>query len=213
MFSMIVSPNSEHLIFVAALHEAVEVVGNRLVRDRGLDALDDELRRFGPAEVLEHQRAAQDHRAGVDLVLTGVLGRGAVGRLEDRVAAVVVDVAARRDPDAANLRGERVGEVVTVEVERRDDLELLGARQYLLKRDVSDGVLDQDLARGERVGLFLVGRILPFRRDRALPLPPGVGVIGELLLGDLVTPVAERALGELHDVPLVHQGDALAAVA
>ena len=35
---------------------------------------------------------------------------------------------------------------------------------------------------------------------------------GELLLDQLVAPVAEGALGELHDVALVHQGHAAAAV-
>ena len=55
-------------------------------------------------------------RAGVDLVEVGVLRRGAVGRLEDGVAGDVVDVAAGRDADAADLRRERVGEVVAVEV-------------------------------------------------------------------------------------------------
>ena len=34
----------------------------------------------------------------------------------------------------------------------------------------------------------------------------------EVLLRDLVAPVAERAFGELHDVPLVHERDALALI-
>ena len=50
----------------------------------------------------------------------------------------VVDVAAGRDADAADLRRERVGEVVAVEVQRRDDVELLRAREHLLERDVGD---------------------------------------------------------------------------
>ena len=34
----------------------------------------------------------------------------------------------------------------------------------------------------------------------------------EVVLRDLVAPVAKRAFGELHDVALVHEGDALALV-
>ena len=36
--------------------------------------------------------------------------------------------------------------------------------------------------------------------------------VAELLRGDLIAPLAERALGELLDVALVHQRDGLAAV-
>jgi hypothetical protein len=78
-----------------------------------------------PAQVAEHHLAGEDDRAGVDLVEVGVLRRGAVGGLEDGVAGDVVDVAARRDADAADLRRERVGEVVAVEVQRGDHVELL----------------------------------------------------------------------------------------
>ena len=101
-----------------------------------------------PAEVLEHHHARQQHRARVHLVLARVLRRGAVRRLEDAVAGDVVDVAARRDADAADLRGERVGEVVAVEVRRRDHVELVGAGQHLLQRDVGDVVLHEDLVAG-----------------------------------------------------------------
>ena len=71
-----------------------------------------------------------------------------MGGLEHAVAGDVVDVAARRDADAADLRGQRVREVVAVEVRRRDDVELVGAGEHLLQRDVGDRVLDQDLVAG-----------------------------------------------------------------
>ena len=53
-----------------------------------------------------------------------------------------------RDADPADLGGERVREVVAVEVRRRDDVELLGAGEHLLQRDVGDGVLDEELVTG-----------------------------------------------------------------
>ena len=80
-------------------------------------------------------------RAGVDLVLVGVLGRGAVRGLEDGVAGDVVDVAAGGDADAADLRGQRVAEVIAVQIERGDDVEILGTGEHLLERDVGNGVL------------------------------------------------------------------------
>ena len=107
-----------------AVHQAGEVVGDDLVGDGRLERAHDVGGRVGPAEVLEHEHAREQHRAGVDLVLPGVLRRGAVGRLEDAVAGDVVDVGARGDADAADLGGQRVGEVVAVEVGGGDDVEL-----------------------------------------------------------------------------------------
>ena len=167
---------------------------------------------LGPAHVAQHHLARQDHRARVDLVEVGVLRRRAVGRLEHRVAGHVVDVAARRDADAADLGGEGVGQVVAVQVHRRDDVEVLGARQHLLQRDVGDGVLDEDAAGRERLLLLVVGRGVALGGAGALPLVPGVGLGRELLLREGVAPVPEGALGELHDVALVDEGEALALV-
>ena len=66
--------------------------------------------------------------------------------LEHRVAGQVVDVAARRDADAADLRRQRVRQIVAVQIHGRDHVELVGAGQHLLQGDVGDGVLDDDLA-------------------------------------------------------------------
>ena len=111
--------------------------------------------------------------------------------LEDAVAGDVVDVAAGRDADAADLRGERVGQVVAVEVHRGDHVELVGTGEHLLQRDVGDRVLHEDLVAGI-----------------AAAVVPTDGDVGELVADELVAPAAERALGELHDVALVHERDA-----
>src|SRR5262245_39392751 len=46
-----------------ALHETMEVVRDRLGRDRALHAADDRVRGLGPAEVTEHHLAGEDDRA------------------------------------------------------------------------------------------------------------------------------------------------------
>ena len=101
-------------------------------------------------------------------------------------------------------------ERVAVQVHRGDHVELGRTRQYLLERDVGNRVLDENLAGLQCGSLLLVRGLFTLCGLRALPLFPGVGLAGELLLGKLVAPVAERAFGELHDVPLVHDRDALA---
>ena len=82
------------------------------------------------------------HRTGVDLVLAGVFGRGAVGGLKDGVARGVVDVAARRDANAADASGQRVADVIAVEVHGGDDRVLGRAREDLLQKGIGDRVLD-----------------------------------------------------------------------
>ena len=116
-------------------------------------------------------------------------------RLEDPVTGHVVDVAAGRDPDSADLRGERVRQVVAVQVGGRDDIEVFGPGQHLLQRDVGDAVLYEDLV------ARLAVAVVPADRD-----------VGELLPHELVAPVAKRAFGELLDVPLVHERDTRAIV-
>src|SRR5687768_450265 len=143
----------------------------------------------------QHHLAGKDYRPRIDLIEVGVLGRRAVRRFEDGVTGHVVDVAAGRDADAADLRGERIRQVVAVQVWRGDDVEFVGPRQDLLQRDVGDGVLDHDAGAG-----FTLRNPAP---------GPAVDFLGaEELLRDLVSPITKRPFGELHDVPLVDERDA-----
>jgi hypothetical protein len=152
-----------------------------------------------PAEIAEHHFAGEHDRTGVDHVLIGVFGRGAVRGLEDGVAGDVIDIAAGRDADAADLRSQGIAQIIAVKVERGDDVEIRRAREHLLERDVGDGVLDDD-ARTGLAGGDLAPRPL-VNRHRA-----------ELGFGQLVGPVAEGALGVFHDVALVDNRHALAVV-
>src|SRR5690606_28357644 len=112
------------------LHLPVEVVGHRLGGNGAFHAPDDEVRGLDPPQVPQHHLAGEDERAGVDLVLAGVLGSGPVGRLEDRRA--VAHVATGGDAETAHLRRCRVGEVVAVEVGRGEDLVLVRPEEELL---------------------------------------------------------------------------------
>ena len=177
-----------------AFHESLEVVGDCFGADGAFNALDDEVGRFLPAHVFEHEDAGQDDRSRVDLVLSCVFGGGAVGGFEDGVSCVVVDVGAGGDADASHAGGEGVGDVVAVEVHGGDDGVLGGAGEDLLEEGVGDDVLDDDFL----AGVGVLHRV------------PGAAVEGggaEVLGGDLVAPLHEGALGELHDVALVDEGD------
>ena len=128
------------------------------------------------------------------------------------MAGDVVDVAARRNANAAHLRGQRVADVIAVEVQRGDHVEFVGARQDLLERDVGNCILDQNLALCQLGFLLFVGRRFALGLLGALPLIPCVCLVAEFAFGQRVAPVAERAFGKLHDVALVHEGHTLAPV-
>src|SRR6266851_2411374 len=99
-----------------------------------------------PAHVLEHQDAGKQHGAGIGLVLTGVLGSGAVGGFEH--GCPVADVGAGGQADAAGHGGRRVGEVIAVEVRRGDDAVFIRPKLNLLKHAVGNAVLDNQPAAG-----------------------------------------------------------------
>src|SRR6187399_3441508 len=115
-------------------------------------------------------------------------------RLEHSMASQVVDVAAGGNADAANLGGKCVGNIVTVEIEGGHDVVLVRPGQNLLQKRVGDDVLDDDAVRQLAPGPAI-------ELDRA-----------KLALRQLVAPVTKGALGELHDVALVDERQALALV-
>ena len=143
----------------------------------------------------QHHLGGEDERAGVDLVLASVLWCGTVGCFEDGNARIVVDVGARGDANPADLCGQGIGDVVAVEVHRGQHAVFGGPSDDLLKHGVGDDVLDDDLVSGVRIGEGAPRATVKFLRT-------------EFFLSEGVAPVSEAAFGELHDVALVHQGDA-----
>src|ERR1044072_2286889 len=87
------------LHLVGALHQPCKIIGDGPGGNRPVHALHHQVGGFGPSHVAQHHFAREDDRARVDLVLVGVLGRRAVGGLEDGVAGHVIDVAPRGGPD------------------------------------------------------------------------------------------------------------------
>src|SRR5690606_5881455 len=180
-----------------AVHQTLEVIGNGLVGDSAFGTLDDQVRRFYPAHVTQHHFCGQDQGAGVDLVLASVLGCSTVGCFEHRNR--IGQVGARSDTDTAHFRGQRVGQVVTVQVQGRDHVILGRTQQDLLQHGVSDGVLHDNVLAGVRV----------------LELHPRAAVqqLGtELVTGHFVAPFLEGTFGELHDVALVNDSHGAAII-
>src|SRR5882672_4574717 len=184
------------LDFLRAVHEPREIVRHDLLPDGRLQRGDDPVRRLRPAHVTQHHLAGENDGAGIDLVLSRVLGRRPVRGLEEGVPALVVDVGPGRDADAAHLRGERVRDEIARQVAARNDVELVRARQDLLQEGVGDGVLDEDLARG---------RLAP-------AVVPADELVGELALGQGVAPLHEHPFRVLLDVALVHERHVAAPV-
>src|SRR5262249_20252878 len=127
---------------------------------------------------------------GISLVLAGVFRGGAVGGFEH--GGLVADVGAGSQADASGHGGGRIGGVIAVQVRRGGDAVFVWAKLDLLGHAVGNAVLDEDLV----LGLFAAaGPHFVFRDD----------LVAKLGLGQLIAPVLEGALGEFHDVALVHQ--------
>ena len=91
----------------------------------------------------QHQHAAQQQAAGVGDVLAGAARRAAVDGLEH--GAVVADVGAAGEADAAGDLRRHVGQNVAVEVRHHDDIEGLWGIGQLGRADVDDPVLLLDV--------------------------------------------------------------------
>ncbi len=173
----------------------MEVVGNEPLGNGALHGLDDEVCCLVPAHVAEHHLPREDDARGVHLVLARILGRGSVGGLKDRMPRLVVDVGPWGDADSTHLGGQGIGDVVPVEVQGGDHRVLVGAEEDLLQEVVGDHVLDDDLPAGAGVFQHMPGAAIQGRGPVFLP-------------GQGVAPFPEGPFRELHDVALVHQGDA-----
>src|ERR1051325_8502406 len=113
-------------------HKSREIVSDSFGGNRAVEALENHVRDFSPAHVAEHHFTAEHNAARIHFVLVGVFGRGAVSRFKDRMAGYIIDVATRRDADAPNLGGERITEVIAVEIKCRNDVEIIRTCEYLL---------------------------------------------------------------------------------
>ena len=139
------------------LHLAGEVVCNGLGGNRTFKAFEDQVGCLLPIHIFEHHDAGENDTARIHHILIGVLGSRAVCSFEDGMAGDVVDIPAGSDADPADLGGQGIGKIITIEIQRRDDIKIFRAGQDLLKRDIRDGVFNDDARAGFAVGDFAPG--------------------------------------------------------
>ena len=106
----------------------------------------------------------------------------------------IADIGAGRDADAPHLRGQCIRNVITVQIERRDDVVFFRPQQDLLEKIIGNHVLDNDLITRPGVCKAQPWSAVDLRRT-------------EFIFRELVTPVPKSALGVFHDVALVYKGD------
>ena len=132
------------LHFACSIHQAGEIVGHRPGPDRLVHRRQEQVGGLGPAHVAEHHLAGENDRTRVDLVEVGVFRGGAVSCFEDGVTRHIVDVRARSDTDTTHLCGERIGEVVTVQIHRCDDIIIARTDDRELQRNICNRVFDEE---------------------------------------------------------------------
>src|ERR1700735_2245083 len=102
-----------------ALHSALEVICDELLRHRLLHRAFNQSRCLSPTQKVKKQYARQHHRTWIDHVFVRILRCRAMGRLKHRIA--IANVATRSDPQPSDLRGRDIGNVVAVKVRRRQN--------------------------------------------------------------------------------------------
>ena len=70
--------------------------------------------------------------AGIDFIEVGIFWRRAMRCLEDSMSSNVVDIATRSNTNTAHLCSQRIAQIVTIKIEGCNNIEILGARKYLL---------------------------------------------------------------------------------
>src|SRR3954470_20693038 len=112
------------------------------VRDHVTDGRLDTFRSGLLAQVPEHEYAAQHESGRVRLVLTRVLRRRAVDRLQTR--SVRPDVGSGRDAETTDETGRQVAHDVAIQVREDEDVVLVGLLDQLHAHVVDDPVLELD---------------------------------------------------------------------
>src|SRR5271168_841709 len=87
-------------------HQPFQIICDALLLNCPRNAVLDQLRRFLPAQKLEHHRAGKHHGAGINHILVRILRRSPVRRLEH--AKSIANVRPRRHPQSSNLCGASV---------------------------------------------------------------------------------------------------------
>ena len=175
------------------VHEPMQVVGDLLLPDRFGDARFRSGRPLPPSHEPEHHRARENQARGIDHVLVGILGRGAVRRLEHSL--LIANVGARRHSQPADLGGTGIRDVVAVQVRRRKHV-VLGRRSSTCWNIES--------------AIRSFTRILPSERRLRAHSRSRTG--RRTLLAPARSPSRGKPFGELLDVALMHESHALAAV-
>ena len=138
----------------------------------------------------KHHFSRQNQRPRVDLILSCVLGRGAVSRLKDR--DIVGQVGAGCDPYTTYLGRECIRDVVTIQIHGGQHTVLTRTKNNLLQHGICNHVFDHDVLSG--VGV--------------LDHVPGTAIerfTCKLLARNFIAPIAKGSFGKLHNVTFVHQ--------
>ncbi len=136
---------------------ALKVVGHKLLLNGLLHRIFNQLGCLFPTDEIQQHDARQDDRTRIDHVLVGVLRRSAMRCFE--YGEAIADVSARRNAQATHLRSGSVGDVVAVEVGRRQNAVVGGPNDDLLEDGIGNAVVDEDLVLPRPVAVRFADRI------------------------------------------------------
>src|SRR5690242_16254244 len=152
-----------------------------------LEGVTDLVGGFVLAEVAQHEQAGADDGSGVGDVLAGDVGRGPVDGFKN--GAVVAEVGAGHQAEAAHKSGAKIGDDVAVEIFEQQHVVLIGVHDQLHAGVVDDVLAVRDL------GIFL-GDVAGAAQEEAIGKLHDVGLVdGVNLLALVLAGVFEGETG------------------
>src|SRR5262245_14547004 len=99
-----------------AVHQTREIIRNAFAFYRTTQAFENQIGSFRPAHVTEHHFTGKNYRAGIHFVPICVFRRCAMCSFDICVTCYVLDGSSRRDADCAHLRGQRVTQIIAIQI-------------------------------------------------------------------------------------------------
>src|SRR5690606_34720311 len=125
----------------------------------------------------------------------------------------VIDIGPRCNTDTTYHGRQGIRDIITIEIERGDDIVFGRTQQNLLEEGISDDILDQQRTTIEGFLLRRVSSFLTISRSNTVVLCPRPYLAAVFAFSQGITPFLKLTFGIFHDVALVHQGNAFASLA
>ncbi|MOA28069.1 hypothetical protein D3C78_1489890 [compost metagenome] len=123
---------------------------------------------------------------------------------KNSVTCHIVNVSAWSNTNATYLRCKCIRQIVTIQVQRCDNIKISWTSQHLLQRDIGNSIFYDDFTGILSILLSLISCICTGFFLNTIVLSPSEHFIAKFSFRYFVAPVLEGTFSELHNVTFVH---------